>query len=63
MKDRENPNLVFAPAITKQHLDPNGKQKMKVRLAAQVLSHSVATGIFAKVGQSKLQIRHSTDLN
>lgn len=53
MKDKENPNFVFAPALTPQHLQPNGKQKMKVRLAAQVLSHSVAAGIFAKVAQSK----------
>lgn len=53
--DQLNPNFVFAPALTQQHLQPNGKQKMKVRLAAQVLSHSVAAGIFAKVGQSMFQ--------
>ncbi|CAH2088902.1 unnamed protein product [Euphydryas editha] len=52
--DQLNPNFVFAPALTQQHLQPNGKQKMKVRLAAQVLSHSVAAGIFAKVGQNEL---------
>lgn len=51
--EKANPNFVFAPALTQQHLQPNGKQKMKVRLAAQVLSHSVAAGLYAKVAQSK----------
>lgn len=54
--DNKNPNFVFAPALTEQHINPNGKQKMKVKLAAQVLSHSVAAALFAKVSSSKLLI-------
>lgn len=46
-----NPNFVFAPVLRNDHLDPNTKQKMKVNLAAQVLSHSVAAGMFAKILQ------------
>ncbi|XP_052746941.1 uncharacterized protein LOC128199842 isoform X2 [Bicyclus anynana] len=52
--DNNNPNFVFAPALTDQHIHPNGKQKMKVKLAAQVLSHSVAAGIFAKVARNEI---------
>ena len=47
--DNSNPNFVFAPALTKEHLDPNTKQKMRVKLAAQVLSHTVAAGLYAKI--------------
>ncbi|KAJ2948553.1 hypothetical protein O0L34_g7808 [Tuta absoluta] len=47
----KNPNFVFAPALTSEHLAPNAKQKMRVKLAAQVLSHSVAAGMFAKISQ------------
>ncbi|KAF9413695.1 hypothetical protein HW555_008141 [Spodoptera exigua] len=47
--DNNNPNFVFAPALSNEHLDPNSKQKMRVKLAAQVLSHSVAAGIYTKV--------------
>lgn len=47
--DKQNNNFVFAPALTKDHLNPNAKQKMRVKLAAQVLSHTVAAGIYAKV--------------
>lgn len=52
--DNRNPNFVFAPGLTKQHIEPNFKQKMKVSLACQVFSHSVAAGILAKVANSKL---------
>ncbi|XP_039764303.1 uncharacterized protein LOC120636805 [Pararge aegeria] len=52
--DNKNPNFVFAPALTEQHINPNGKQKMKVKLAAQVLSHSVAAGLFAKVSSNHI---------
>ncbi|CAG4996929.1 unnamed protein product [Parnassius apollo] len=43
--DNTNPNFVFAPFLKLEHLNPNTKQKMKVKLAAQVLSHSVAAGM------------------
>ncbi|KAH9640879.1 hypothetical protein HF086_015218 [Spodoptera exigua] len=51
--DNNNPNFVFAPALSNEHLDPNSKQKMRVKLAAQVLSHSVAAGIYTKVAGGK----------
>lgn len=50
--DKNNPNFVFAPALTEHHLKPNTKQKMKVKLAAEVFSHSVSVGILAKIGNS-----------
>lgn len=40
--DSKNMNFVFAPVLRKQHLNPNTKEKMGVKLAAQVFSHSVA---------------------
>ncbi|KAH9634943.1 hypothetical protein HF086_004343 [Spodoptera exigua] len=52
-KDQLSPTFVFAPGLTRQHLHPNGKQKMKVCLAAQVLSHSVAAGILARVAMNE----------
>lgn len=51
--DNNNPNFVFAPALSEQHLNPNSKQKMRVYLAVQVFSHSVAAGILSKIGNSK----------
>lgn len=36
--DNQNPNFVFAPALKLEHLNPNSRQKMKVKLAAQTLS-------------------------
>lgn len=51
--DNSNPNFVFAPCLTREHLDPNSKQKMRVKLAAQVLSHSVAAGIYSKIAKGK----------
>lgn len=42
---------MYAPALKKDHLEPNSKQKMKVKYAAQVLSHSVAGGMLAKVAK------------
>ncbi|KAL3613000.1 Protein kinase C, brain isozyme [Castilleja foliolosa] len=52
--DSTNPNFVFAPSLRQEHLTPNNKQKMKVKLAAQVLSHSVAAGMFAKISEGVL---------
>lgn len=49
--DNSNPNFVFAPSLKQEHNKPNTKQKMKVKLAAQVLSHSVAAGMYAKISQ------------
>ena len=51
--DNNNPNFVFAPCLSKQHLEPNSKQKMRVKLAAQVLSHSVAAGLYTKIAGGK----------
>ena len=34
-----------SPKITDKHVNPNGFSKMKVNLAAQVISHSVAAGL------------------
>ena len=44
-------NFVFAPKLKQDHICPNAKQKMRVNFAAQVLSHSVAAGMFAKISQ------------
>ncbi|CAG4934587.1 unnamed protein product [Colias eurytheme] len=51
--DNSNPNFVFAPSLREEHLNSNSKQKMKVKLAAQVLSHSVAAGIYSKIATGK----------
>ncbi|CAH0730441.1 unnamed protein product, partial [Brenthis ino] len=47
--DNSNPNFVFAPCLRQEHLNPNTKQKMRVKLAVQLLSHTVAAGMFAKI--------------
>ncbi|CAK1597856.1 unnamed protein product [Parnassius mnemosyne] len=52
--DNNNPSFVYAPCLTKEHLDPNTKQKMRVKLAAQVLSHSVAAGIYSKIAKGDM---------
>lgn len=52
--DKNNPNFVYAPALTDQHIHPNVKQQMRVKLAAQVFSHSVAAGLLAKIAKSEL---------
>lgn len=49
--DNQNPNFVFAPCLKSEHLNPNSKQKMKVKLAAQTLSHTVAAGMMAKISE------------
>ncbi|CAH2104627.1 unnamed protein product [Euphydryas editha] len=61
--DNKNPNFVFAPCLRKDHLDPNNKQKMKVNLAAQVLSHSVAAGMFSKISDGSLTAAATTTAN
>ncbi|CAK1597444.1 unnamed protein product [Parnassius mnemosyne] len=52
--DKTNPNLVYAPQLTDNHLHPNCQQKMRVKLAAQVFSHSVTTGMLMKIAQNEL---------
>ncbi|XP_045497005.1 uncharacterized protein LOC123697128 [Colias croceus] len=52
--DNQNPNFVFAPGLKLEHLNPNSKQKMKVKLAAQILSHTVAAGMLAKISEGVL---------
>ncbi|XP_048484363.1 uncharacterized protein LOC119691684 [Plutella xylostella] len=52
--DNYNPNFVFAPSLTKDHLNPNCKQKMRVKLAAQVLINIVSVGMFAKISNGML---------
>lgn len=56
--DKNNPNFVYAPVLTDSHLHPNVKQQMRVYLAAQVLSHSVAAGLFSKVASSEWGLIH-----
>ncbi|CAK1592540.1 unnamed protein product [Parnassius mnemosyne] len=50
--DKTNPNLVYAPQLTDNHLRPNCQQKMRVKLAAQVFNHSVTTGMLMKIAQN-----------
>ncbi|CAF4883247.1 unnamed protein product [Pieris macdunnoughi] len=61
--DNKNPNFVFAPALTKDHLNPNAKQKMRVKLAAQVLSHTVAAGLYAKIADGALSTEAAVTAN
>ena len=46
--------LRFVPKLTKNHIELNNFKKMNVKLAAQVLSHSVACGIRAYVALQKM---------
>ncbi|CAH2085875.1 unnamed protein product [Euphydryas editha] len=52
--DKNNPNFVYAPALTDQHINPNVKQQMRVKLAAQVFSHSIAAGLLVKIAKNEL---------
>ena len=52
-KDEKLPTRL-APKLTEKHLDPNGFSKMRVKLAAQVLSHSVAAAIYTYVSLGAL---------
>ena len=52
-KDQKLPTRL-APKLTEKHLNPNGFSKMKVKLAAQVLSHSVAAAMFTYVSLQAL---------
>lgn len=44
----------LAPKLSKKHLYPSSRQKMSVKLAGQVLSHSTAAGIYTLVAGNKL---------
>ena len=50
----QNLAIRMAPKLTEKHLHPNGFMKMKVKLASQVLSHSVAAGISTYVALNGL---------
>lgn len=45
------------PKLTKSHLSPNNFQKMKVKLATQVLSHTVSSAMYTGVSTGQLPPR------
>ena len=51
--DKTQP-IRLAPRLTGRHLDVSNTQKMRVRLAAQTLSHSVAAGMSVHIANSLL---------
>lgn len=54
--ERSQPNdCIAAPKLTSRHIYPNDFQKMKVNLAAQVLSGSVSRGMKAAVQLNQLK--------
>ncbi|CAH2086714.1 unnamed protein product [Euphydryas editha] len=52
--DNQNSNFVFTPGLKVEHLNPNSKQEMKLKLVAQTLNHTVATGMMAKISEGAL---------
>ncbi|CAH0721919.1 unnamed protein product, partial [Brenthis ino] len=42
------------PCLRQKHLNQNTKQKNRVKLAVQLLSHTVAAGMFGKISQGEL---------
>ncbi|CAH0715162.1 unnamed protein product, partial [Brenthis ino] len=54
---------VPSPALEKDHLNPNIKQKIKVKLAAQVLSHTVSGGMYAKIFAGELTANATVTAN
>lgn len=52
-KDKQQ-NLRLAKNLTDAHLFPNGFQKMKVKLAVQIFSHTVASSLFTYVSLNAL---------
>jgi hypothetical protein len=46
--------------ISEKHLNPNAFQKMSVRLAAQVLSHSVAAAIKTSIATNQISLEEAT---
>ena len=46
--------LRLAPKITDKHISPNTKQKMKVKYATQMISHTVASALKVGVDLKKL---------
>ncbi|CAH0718938.1 unnamed protein product, partial [Brenthis ino] len=61
--DNTNPNFVYAPVLKKEHLNSNTRQKMKVKLATQVLSHSVSGGMYAKISAGELTTNATVTAN
>ena len=47
------------PKIKKQHLDPKGYDKMRVKHATQIFSHSVAASMRAAINIGKLDHPHA----
>jgi len=46
--------LRFVPKLTKTHIEPNAFKRMNVKIATQVLSHSVASALRAYIALDKL---------
>ncbi|KAL0832003.1 hypothetical protein ABMA28_001502 [Loxostege sticticalis] len=48
--DNCNPHFVFAPTLSQHHIQPNGKEKRRVKLATQIFNElparAVATATF-----------------
>lgn len=55
-------SLSYAPKLTHSHIHLNDFSKMKVRLAAQVLSHSVSAAINAYIAMNELPAEDSKTL-
>lgn len=56
-KRDQQQNLRLAPKLTDAHIYPNGFQKMKVKSAVQVLSHTVASSIYTYVSLGALNAK------
>lgn len=53
----------MAPKLTYAHVHPEPFEKMKVRLAAQVFSHSEAAGMSAALNQGILPTSSKSTIN
>jgi hypothetical protein len=51
---QEKSDLKIAPFVRRQHVEPKQFEKMKVRFAAQLMSHSTASALRFAVGQNLL---------
>lgn len=56
-------NVRMAPKLTYAHIHPSPFEKMKVRLAVQVFSHSVAAGMSAALNQGILPTNSKCTIN
>ena len=57
---QENSDLKIAPTLHRRHVDPKQFQKMKVGLAAQLLSHSTASALRFAVEEKLLPVEALT---